>query len=122
MPCGPRFDADEVEAAGDHRLRCAAETEPERLLLALEHAVLVVEAVEVVRHADRVLRDRLRPAFRDRLLGDGRELGEPLDQLALFIATSARRVRGALLGGIVVAVLLFLLQLVVAWFGSHPIE
>ena len=42
--------------------------------------------------------------------------------LALFIATSARRVRGALLGGVIVAMLLFLLQLMVAWFGSHPIE
>ena len=42
--------------------------------------------------------------------------------LALFIVTSARKVRGAAVGGVVVAVLLFLLQLVVAWFASHPIE
>src|SRR6185312_11364243 len=39
---------DEPQAARDHRLRRAAEAEPERLLRALEHAVLVVEAMEVV--------------------------------------------------------------------------
>src|SRR5436305_12481324 len=38
-----RFDADEIEAARDHRFRRAAEAGPERLLLALEHSVLVVE-------------------------------------------------------------------------------
>ena len=42
--------------------------------------------------------------------------------LALFVATSAKKVRGALIGGFVCAVLLFLFQLVVAWFASHPIE
>jgi hypothetical protein len=42
--------------------------------------------------------------------------------LAFFVATSAKRVRGALVGGLVCAALLFLFQLVVAWFASHPIE
>ena len=52
------------------RLRRAAEAEPERLLLALEHAVLVVEAVEVVGDADRVGGDTLRAALRRRLGDD----------------------------------------------------
>jgi hypothetical protein len=42
--------------------------------------------------------------------------------LAFFVATSAKKVRGALIGGIVCAALLFVFQLVVAWFASHPIE
>ena len=42
--------------------------------------------------------------------------------LAFFVATSAKKVRGALIGGLVCAGLLFVFQLVVAWFGSHPIE
>jgi len=42
--------------------------------------------------------------------------------LAFFVATSAKSVRGALIGGLVCAALLFLFQLVVAWFASHPIE
>jgi hypothetical protein len=42
--------------------------------------------------------------------------------LAFFVATSAKKVRGALLGGLVCAALLFAFQLVVAWFASHPIE
>src|SRR2546430_11519035 len=78
-----RVHSDEVEAARDHELRRAAQAEPERLLLALEHAVLVVEAVEVVGDADRVRRDRLRPALRGGVRGDGRQLEQPLDQLAL---------------------------------------
>jgi hypothetical protein len=39
----------------------------------------------------------------------------------LVIATSARRPRGALVGGIAVAAALLVLQLVIAWFASHPI-
>jgi len=42
--------------------------------------------------------------------------------LAFFVATSAKKVRGAVIGGVVCAVVLFLFQLVVAWFASHPIE
>jgi len=42
--------------------------------------------------------------------------------LAFFVATSAKTVRGALTGGLVCAALLFVFQLVVAWFASHPIE
>jgi hypothetical protein len=42
--------------------------------------------------------------------------------LALFLATSAKRVRGAVIGGLVCAALLFVFQLVVAWFATHPIE
>src|SRR5262249_29382882 len=52
-PLGRR-DADKIEAAGDHDLRRTDEREPERALLALEHAVLVVEAMEVVGDPDRV--------------------------------------------------------------------
>jgi hypothetical protein len=42
--------------------------------------------------------------------------------LAFFVATSAKTVRGALIGGLVCAALVFVFQLVVAWFASHPIE
>ena len=65
-------DPDEVEAARDHGLRRAAEREPEASLLALEHAMLVVEAVEVVGDADRVRGMRLRPALRGGVRGDRR--------------------------------------------------
>jgi len=40
----------------------------------------------------------------------------------LVVATSARTVRGALVAGVAVAALLFLLQIVLAWFITHPIE
>jgi hypothetical protein len=40
----------------------------------------------------------------------------------VVIATSARRTRGALVGGVAVAVALLVLQIVLAWFISHPIE
>jgi hypothetical protein len=39
----------------------------------------------------------------------------------LVVVTSARTVRGAALAGIVVAALLLLLQIVLAWFITHPI-
>jgi hypothetical protein len=42
--------------------------------------------------------------------------------LAFFVSTSAKTVRGAVIGGLVCAALLFVFQLVVAWFASHPIE
>src|ERR687886_496396 len=51
-PLGSR-DADQVEAPCDHRPRRPHETEAEGLLVAAEHPVLVVEAVEVVGDADR---------------------------------------------------------------------
>ena len=41
---------------------------------------------------------------------------------AFFIASSARRPRGAAVGGLVCAAGLFVFQLVVAWFATHPIE
>src|SRR4051812_12764012 len=78
------LDPDEVEAARDHGLGGAAESEPESLLLALEHSVLVVEAVEVVGDADRVSRDPLGPPPGDRLRGDPRQLGKPLHELTLL--------------------------------------
>src|ERR1700688_21677 len=78
------FDADELQAARDHRLRRPAEAEPEGLLLALEHAMLVVEAVKVVGDADGVRRDRLRPAMLGRLAQYAGELGEPFDELSLL--------------------------------------
>src|SRR6476619_4872312 len=49
-----RVHSDQVESAGDHRLGGRHEAEPEGLLVALEHAVVVVEAVELVGHANRV--------------------------------------------------------------------
>src|SRR5204863_914820 len=78
------FYAHEIEAPRDHVLRRAAEPEPERLLLALEHTVAVVEAVEVVGDPYRVGRNRLRAAPLGRLGGDPRELREPLDQIPLL--------------------------------------
>jgi hypothetical protein len=39
----------------------------------------------------------------------------------LLIATTAKTTRGALTAGIVCMVILFVFQLVVAWFVSHPI-
>ncbi len=59
-------------------------TESERLLLGLEHAMLVIEAVEVVGDADRVDRDRVRRPPLGRLSGDLRELEQALHQLALL--------------------------------------
>ena len=46
--------------------------------------MLVVEAVEVVGDANRVVRERVRAASRNRLLDDVRELGQPLDQILLL--------------------------------------
>src|SRR5882757_5248698 len=66
-----RRDPDQVERACDHGLRGAAEREAERLLIALEDSVLVVEAVKVVGDADRVLRDRLGAALLHRVGDDG---------------------------------------------------
>ena len=58
------FHTDEAEASRNHRLRGPDETqETECLGLALEDTVLVVEAMEVVGDADRVVRDRLRAAL-----------------------------------------------------------
>jgi uncharacterized membrane protein YecN with MAPEG domain len=42
--------------------------------------------------------------------------------LGFFVATSAKKVRGAAIGGVVCAVLLFLFQLLVAHIVTHPIE
>src|SRR2546423_6476981 len=80
-----RRDSDEIEAAGDDALCGAHELEPERLRLGADHTVLVVEAMEVVRHADGVDGDRVRsPAFRC-LGGDRGKLEQPLDQVALLL-------------------------------------
>ena len=70
--------------AGDHVLHRTHELEPKRLLLRLEDAVLVVEAVEVVGDADRVDRDRVRRPPLGRLRDDGGELEEALHELALL--------------------------------------
>ena len=40
--------------------------------------------------------------------------------LGLFVASSARKLRGAAIGGLVCGVVLFLLQLLIAWFVGHP--
>jgi len=42
--------------------------------------------------------------------------------VGFVIATSARKPRGALMGGIALALVLLLFQMVVAWFVTHPIE
>ena len=42
--------------------------------------------------------------------------------LGFVIATTARKVRGALVGGVALAIVLLLFQVVVAWFVTHPIE
>src|SRR3954467_12269872 len=78
------LDPDEVETARDHGLGRTAKAEPERFLLALEHAVLVVEAVKVVGDSDRVGRNALRSALHERLGYDRRQLGEPLHELAFL--------------------------------------
>src|SRR3954447_12050507 len=78
------LDPDEVETARDHGLGRTAEAEPERFLLALEHAVLVVEAVKVVGDTDRIDRPGLRAASHERVGDDLGKLGEPLHELALL--------------------------------------
>jgi hypothetical protein len=42
--------------------------------------------------------------------------------IGLLVATNARTVRGAVIGGIVVAALLVVFQVIVAWFVAHPIQ
>jgi hypothetical protein len=41
--------------------------------------------------------------------------------IGLVVASSARTVRGAVVGGFVVAGLLIAFQIVVAWFFTHPV-
>jgi hypothetical protein len=41
--------------------------------------------------------------------------------IGLIVASSARTVRGALIGGLIVAGLLIVFQIVVAWFFTHPV-
>jgi hypothetical protein len=78
------LDPDQVEGARDHDLRRPDKCEPEGLLLALENAVLVVEAVEVVGDPDRVRGQRLRPSMLGGVGRDRRQLQQPLDQLTLL--------------------------------------
>jgi hypothetical protein len=42
--------------------------------------------------------------------------------IGFVIATSARKPRGALIGGLALGLLLLVFQIVVAWFITHPIE
>jgi hypothetical protein len=42
--------------------------------------------------------------------------------IGFVIATTARKPRGALIGGIALVVVLLVFQIVVAWFITHPIE
>ena len=42
--------------------------------------------------------------------------------LGFFVASSAKTVRGALIGGVACAVILFVFQLVVGHIVSHPIQ
>src|SRR6266540_1542168 len=80
-----RLYSDQVEAPGDDRLRGPAEAEAEGLRVAVEHAVLGVEAVEVVGDPDRVVRDRMRAAALRRLRRDAWEFGQALDQVLLLV-------------------------------------
>ncbi len=41
--------------------------------------------------------------------------------IGLLVATSSRTLRGALVGGLVIAALLIAFQVVVAWFFTHPV-
>ena len=59
---------------------------------AADHAVMVVEAVKVVRDTDRVRRQGVRRAALGRIGDDARELREPLDELALLAGEVAVRV------------------------------
>src|SRR5438067_8472776 len=79
-----RVDPDEAEAASDDSLRRAAKAEPECLLLALEHAVLVVEAMEVVGDADRVGGHALGATLHEGVGDDRRQPGAPLHELPLL--------------------------------------
>src|ERR1700730_1392302 len=88
-----RLDPDQVETARDHPLSRAAEREPERLLVAFQYAVLVVEAVKVVGNADRVLRDRLRATLLGRVGGNRGQLGQALDQLPLLRSERSGEIR-----------------------------
>jgi hypothetical protein len=42
--------------------------------------------------------------------------------IGFVIATSAKKPRGALKGGIALLVVLLVFQIVVAWFFTHPIQ
>ena len=42
--------------------------------------------------------------------------------IGFVIATTAKKPRGAVVGGIVLVLLLIAFQIVVAWFITHPIE
>ena len=42
--------------------------------------------------------------------------------LGMVVATSAKTSRGALIAGLAIAGALFVLQIVLAWFVSHPIQ
>ena len=42
--------------------------------------------------------------------------------IGFVIATTARKPRGALKGGITLLIVLLVFQIVVAWFVSHPIQ
>ena len=77
-------DADQVEGACDDRPRRLAEGEAERLRLGAQHFVVVVEAVEVVRNADRIVRNRVCCPPLGRLGGNPWKLDQPLDEVALL--------------------------------------
>ncbi len=42
--------------------------------------------------------------------------------IGFVIATTAKKPRGALIGGIVLVAVLLVFQIVVAWFVTHPIQ
>src|ERR671910_294610 len=92
--------ADEVERARQHGLRRLYEAEPEGLLLALEDPVVVVEAVEVVREPDRVVRKPVWGSALGGLRHDVGELDQPLDQVALLRRRVSRVRRSLRVAGI----------------------
>src|SRR5262245_25342499 len=88
-----RDDADQIQRPGDDYLRRAAEAESKGLrLAAFEHAVVMVEAMEIVGEVDGVVGELMRGAPLGRLCDDGRELDESFDQGPLLGRQLCRRV------------------------------
>ena len=88
-----RVDSDKVEAARDDTSASRGRARGGSLLLALEHAMLVVEAVEVVGDADRIRGIACGPRFAAASATTRRELGEALDQLPLLLRQRAPATR-----------------------------
>ena len=78
------LDPDQIEAASDDLLRRCAEREPKALGVGPEDALVVVEAMKVVRDPDRLVRDPMRRAALRGFPRDPWKLQQPLDELSLL--------------------------------------